>query len=44
MADRMGFRFNENMYGTYEREDKAGEQKRFMFHIEAVSANRRQTL
>jgi hypothetical protein len=42
--NRMGFRFSENMYGTYQSASAPDRERRFMFHIEAVSRDWRRTI
>ena len=40
----LGFRFSENMYGSYRRLSDGAEPRRFRFHVDAVSHNLFRTL
>jgi len=40
----VGFRFSENMYGTYTLAGQPGKRRGFTFHIDAVSGNLLRTL
>lgn len=42
MPTSVGFRFSENMYGTYRAPAQTGPERRFMFHIDAVASDLRQ--
>jgi len=39
MTTKLGFRFNENMYGSYRMPPETGPERRFMFHIDAVAGD-----
>jgi hypothetical protein len=44
MSRRFGFKFSENMYGTYTPTWENGAERRFIFHVDAFSDNLLRTL